>query len=114
MIDAMVPVAEAPVFEVLSSTSVKLYLPDITSVKKPKIKGFRIMWTESKENMSGASTESTDVRETFLVQNLEPSTFFKRSIILIDAIYYFAIALIGETEEGLFSPLVFVPLACKF
>ena len=105
MLDALVPVSESPTFQVLSSTSVKLFLPNLSSITKPVITGFRIIWSQSLSELHGpfSSTQTVSVIESQIIDNL-----------LQGSTYYFAVCLIGEREEGIFSVPVWIPLSCKY
>jgi hypothetical protein len=93
MLDALVPIAEAPKIQLVSTTSVKVIFPNISSIKKPVLEQFRISWSNTPDlNSEMATTVTCAVSNTaFVVEDLPECQTF-----------YFGICLIGENSGNFY------------
>ncbi|KAI8929388.1 hypothetical protein BC831DRAFT_444240 [Entophlyctis helioformis] len=104
-IDVLVPAPGDLNVEILSSSSIRASLPDIMHVEKPVIKGYKLAWASDGDMVAicGATPLIPPGTAEFIVDSLPEGQS-----------YYFAVCLVGEHEEGVFSPSIFVPLAAAF
>jgi len=89
ILDALVPVANSPQIQIINSKSVKIIFPNISTIKKPAIKNFRISWSPTTDFNSNEATTITcpSTNTTFVVEDLPESQSL-----------YFGISLVGESS----------------
>nr|KAJ3422380.1 Lebercilin [Polyrhizophydium stewartii] len=103
-IDVLVPAPGDLFVEILSASSVRAIMPSISSIEQPKIIGFKVAWSAEPDIVLSDTAPLVPADATdYVVEGLTEGCS-----------YYFAVCLVGEHEEGVFSAPVFVPLAAAF
>ncbi|KAI8893171.1 hypothetical protein BC833DRAFT_313278 [Globomyces pollinis-pini] len=101
-IEGLVPAMNSLQIEVASSDSFRVILPTLDGTGKPKINGYKLKWSLSPDMhpLLGKSDMIPLTEESVVVNGLQDG-----------ATYYVTGCLVGDLEEGMDSPVSFVPLA---
>lgn len=100
--DHVLPIPAKPIVQIVSGTSVILKLPD-TSEYKLGILGFNLIYSDSIESLHDSEKYVGVEEKSVVIDRLVPG-----------GIYYFAICLVNEKEEGCFSLPTVAILASAF